>query len=128
MVELSRNERQLDAVFAALADHSRRQMLVKLRQRPLSISELAEPFAMSFAGVAKHIEVLSHAGLIKKIRAPDDRRSFRLELRREAVDEATQWLTYHRQFWASKLDQLEHFIEEEKHGKHSIKTRKKNKG
>ncbi|MBL8032663.1 MAG: helix-turn-helix domain-containing protein [Leptospiraceae bacterium] len=127
MVELNRSEQKLDRVFAALADHSRRQMLTQLRQRSLSISELAKPYDMSFAGVAKHIEVLSAAGLVRKVRAADDRRSFRIELTNETLNAASVWIEYHRKFWTSKLDQLAIFIEEEeKHEPRSTKGRKKN--
>jgi DNA-binding transcriptional ArsR family regulator len=126
MVELSRSQQNLDLVFAALADHSRRQMLVRLRQKSLSISELAEPFKMSFAGVAKHVEVLSTAGLVRKVRAADDARSYRIELQNSTLNEASDWITYHKQFWMNKLDNLAAFIEEENNGNRSVKSRKKN--
>ena len=127
MVELSQSQQNLDRVFAALADHSRRQMLVQLRQNSLSISELAKPHNMSFAGVAKHIEVLSAAGLVRKVRSAHDKRSFRIELANETLDAAATWIEYHRKFWTSKLDQLAIFIEEEeKHEPRSTKSRKKN--
>lgn len=128
MVELLKKEEKLDRVFAALADHSRRKMLVRLRERSLTISELAEPFSMSFAGVAKHIDVLNAAGLVRKIRTAEDGRSFRLELQSKAVSEAFAWLAYHQEFWTNKLDRLEAFIQEEeiKNDKPRIKSRKKN--
>lgn len=126
MVELSRSDQNLDRVFAALADHSRRRMLVQLREKSLNISELAKPYDMSFAGVAKHIEVLSAAGLVRKVQAADDRRSYRIELMSETLNAASTWIEYHRQFWTNKLDGLEAFIEEEKHERRSTKSRKKN--
>lgn len=101
-------------------------MLAQLRQKSLSISELAQPYNMTFAGVAKHIEVLSAAGLVRKVRAADDGRSYRIELRNETLNAASAWLEYHRKFWMNKLDQLEDFIEEEKHECRSTKSRKKN--
>jgi DNA-binding transcriptional ArsR family regulator len=101
MVELMGSAQNLDRVFAALADHSRRQMLVNLRQKSLSISELAKPFDMSFAGVAKHIEVLAAAGLVRKVRAHDDGRSYRIELQNQTLNEASAWIEYHRKFWTS---------------------------
>lgn len=125
MVELSRKERKLDRVFAALSDSSRRRMLARLRKRPLSISELAEPFSMSFAGVAKHIDVLEAAGLIRKVRAPDDGRSFKLELENESLLEAVDWLSYHQEFWSGKLDRLAAFMEEDD-GRRRPENRKKN--
>lgn len=126
MVELSRSEHTLDRVFAALADYSRRQMLAQLRHKSLSISELAKPYNMSFAGVAKHVEVLSAAGLVRKVQAADDRRSYRIELMKETLSEAANWIEYHRKFWTNKLDQLAVFIEEEeKNERRSTKSRKK---
>lgn len=112
MVAFSKAEQRLDRVFAALADPSRRQMLARLRKRPLSISELAEPFAMSFAGVAKHIDVLAAAGLICKVRAPDDARSYRLELQNQTLSEAVDWLSYHQDFWTRQLHRLAAFAED----------------
>ncbi|TGK08969.1 ArsR family transcriptional regulator [Leptospira fletcheri] len=126
MVELRKNEQKLDSVFAALADSSRRQMLARLRKQPLSISELAQPFSMSFAGVAKHIDVLTAAGLVRKVRDPEDGRSYRLELQNQTLSEASDWLAYHQQFWSNKLDRLETFIEEQDHDQRGPKSRKKN--
>ncbi|WP_232380484.1 ArsR/SmtB family transcription factor [Leptospira ainlahdjerensis] len=103
-------------------------MLERLRERSLTISELAEPFSMSFAGVAKHIDVLNAAGLVRKVKAPEDGRSFRLELQNKTISEAFAWLTYHQEFWTHKLDRLETFIEEEdqKNERTRPKNRKKN--
>ncbi|MCT8335069.1 helix-turn-helix domain-containing protein [Leptospira sp. 85282-16] len=126
MVELKKKEQVLDRVFAALADHSRRQMLSRLRKGSLSITELAEPFAMSFAGVAKHIEVLTEAQLVRKIRAPEDGRSYRLELQNQTLTEASNWIIYHQEFWTNKLEKLEAFLQEKDHEQSSIKSRKKN--
>lgn len=123
--KVSTAERQLDRVFAALADGSRRRMLSELRERSLSISELAEPFRMSFAGVAKHVEVLERAGLVRKIRAPDDGRVFRLELQDQTLREASEWLRYHQEFWNQKLDQLEAFVGNECNARTKTKNRKK---
>lgn len=99
---------------------------MRLRKRPLSISELAAPFSMSFAGVAKHIEVLADAGLVRKVRAPEDGRSFKLELENKTLADASAWLTYHQEFWTNQLDALENFIEEENNDYPSSKNRKKN--
>nr|WP_246837447.1 metalloregulator ArsR/SmtB family transcription factor [Leptospira congkakensis] len=113
-------------MFAALADHSRRQMLSRLRKGSLSISELAEPFSMSFAGVAKHIEVLTEAQLVRKVRAPEDGRSYRLELQNQTLIEATNWITYHQEFWTNKLAKLDAFLGEKENEPKDSKSRKKN--
>jgi DNA-binding transcriptional ArsR family regulator len=126
MVEVSRKERKLDRVFAALADRSRRRILVRLRARPQTISELAQPFAMSFAGVAKHIDVLAAAGLVRKVRAPEDGRSYRLELQNQTLSEASAWLAYHQEFWSDKLDRLENLIREQDREASGSQNRKKN--
>lgn len=100
-------------------------MLERLRKRPLTISELAQPFSMSFAGVAKHIDVLTSAGLVRKVRVAEDGRSYRLELQNSTLNAASQWMEYHRKFWLNKLDNLEAFIEEENHENRSTEDRKK---
>lgn len=100
-------------------------MLELLRKRPLTISELAQPFSMSFAGVAKHIDVLTSAGLVRKVRVAEDGRSYRLELQNSTLNAASQWMEYHRKFWLNKLDNLEAFIEEENHENRSTEDRKK---
>ncbi len=126
MVEYKKKEQVLDKVFAALADHSRRQMLARLRKGSLSISELAEHFAMSFAGVAKHIEVLTEAQLVRKVRAQEDGRSYRLELQNQTLAEASHWIRYHQEFWTNKLASLEVFLEEKADERPSSKSRKRN--
>lgn len=125
MVELYKKEESLDRVFAALADHSRRKMLTLLREGPRSISALAEPFSMSFAGVAKHVEVLASAGLVRKIRAPQDGRSFQIELQNTTLAKAADWLDYHQDFWTGKLDKLEVWMEEQERAQTSSENRKK---
>lgn len=132
MVELKRKasrmrsaQRNLDSVFSALADPSRRKMVGLLRNKPLSISDISRPFRMSFAGVAKHVDVLEGAGIVRKVRDPQDGRVFRIQLQREPLDEAVDWLEYHREFWSGKLESLEAFMEEQD-GNADRKNRKKN--
>jgi DNA-binding transcriptional ArsR family regulator len=132
MVELKRKvrpvrsaQRNLDSVFSALADPSRRKMVGLLRNKPLSISDISRPFRMSFAGVAKHVDVLEGAGIVRKVRDPQDGRVFIIQLQREPLDEAVDWLEYHREFWSGKLDSLEAFMEEQD-GNADRKNRKKN--
>ncbi len=125
--ESSVRERRIDLVFAALADATRRRMLVRLRAGRLTISELAGPFEMSFAGVAKHVEVLKAAGLVRKVRAPEDGRVFRLELQNRTLAQATDWLAYHQEFWTQKLNQLEIFVKDQTNAESNSKNRKKNK-
>lgn len=107
-------ERQLDATFRALADPTRRAMLARLALGDRSIGELAEPHAMSFAGAAKHVKVLEHAGLVARRRQG---RSQICSLRAAPLAEADAWLAQWSRFWGDRLDRLEALIAAEKEAK-----------
>ena len=100
-------ENRLDATFQALSDPTRRGMLASLALGERSIGELGEPFAMSFAGAAKHVKVLESAGLID--RRKDGRKQI-CSLRAEPLAEAERWLKQWEQFWTVRLDRLEALI------------------
>src|SRR5437660_4193138 len=91
---------RLDAVFAALADPTRRAILSRLASGQASVNELAEPFAMTQPAISKHLKVLERAGLISRDRDAQ-RRPSRLEPKRLA--EASAWLDQYRQFWRRRL-------------------------
>ena len=95
---------RLDATFAALADPTRRAILTRLAQGEASVSELAEPFAMSQPAISKHLKVLERAGLISQGREAQ-RRPRRLEAR--PLAEATAWLERYRRFWEGRFRQLD---------------------
>jgi DNA-binding transcriptional ArsR family regulator len=94
----------LDAVFRALGDPTRRAMLRLLAEGDRSIGELAAPFAMSFAGAAKHVTVLEGAGLLRKTTRGRDR-VCRLEAAPLAA--ADEWLRFYAGFWTARIDALE---------------------
>jgi DNA-binding transcriptional ArsR family regulator len=98
---------RLDMTFAALADPTRRAMLVQLRRGERSIGELAAPFAMSFAGAAKHLGVLERAGLVERRKAG---RQQLCRLRAAPMAEADAWLRQWEVFWNTRLDRLESLI------------------
>jgi DNA-binding transcriptional ArsR family regulator len=101
-------ENRLDATFHALADPTRRGMLANLALGDKSIGELGEPFAMSFAGAAKHVKVLEGAGLI------DRRKQGRKQictLKAEPLAEAEKWLRQWEKFWNVRLDRLQALVE-----------------
>ena len=104
-------EHRLDTTFQALADPTRRGMLASLALGDKSIGELGEPFAMSFAGAAKHVKVLEGAGLIARRKA--GRRQI-CTLRAEPLAEAEKWLRQWEKFWTIRLDRLEALIERDK--------------
>jgi DNA-binding transcriptional ArsR family regulator len=104
-------ESRLDTTFQALSDPTRRGMLANLALGEKSIGELGEPFAMSFAGAAKHVKVLESAGLVERRKAG---RKQICSLRAEPLAEADRWLKQWEQFWTVKLDRLQAIIERDK--------------
>ena len=101
-------ENRLDATFQALSDPTRRGMLASLALGERSIGELGEPFAMSFAGAAKHVKVLEGAGLIERRKAG---RKQICTLRAGPLAEAERWLKQWEGFWTVRLDRLQAIIE-----------------
>ena len=94
---------QLDVVFGALADPTRRAILTRLAGGEATVTELAAPFAMSMPAVSKHLKVLERAGLITRGREAQWR-PCRLEAR--PLGGATEWLERYRQFWEQAFDRL----------------------
>jgi DNA-binding transcriptional ArsR family regulator len=104
-------ENRLDATFQALSDPTRRGMLASLALGERSIGELGEPFAMSFAGAAKHVKVLENAGLVERRKAG---RKQICTLRPEPLAEAERWLKQWEEFWTVRLDRLQAIFESDK--------------
>ena len=100
---------QLDAVFAALADPTRRAILSRLATSDASVNELAEPFAMSQPAISKHLKVLERAGLVSRGR--DAQRRPR-QLEPQPLAEATEWLERYRQFWEESFRRLDRLLGE----------------
>ncbi|MBI3433463.1 MAG: winged helix-turn-helix transcriptional regulator [Proteobacteria bacterium] len=99
----------LDAVFAALADPTRRAILSRLAAGEASVNEIAAPFEMSQPAVSKHLKVLERAGLIERD-IDKQRRPARLKALPMAA--AVNWLEAFRQFWSSSFDQLDGLLGE----------------
>jgi DNA-binding transcriptional ArsR family regulator len=118
MVELQTP--QMNSVFHALGDATRRQMLHDLARGERTVSELAQPFAMSLAAASKHIKVLEGAGLIRReVRG----RTHFCRLEPGPLASAHEWLGFYERFWTSRLDLLEQLLRDEDVAKG--KTRKK---
>jgi DNA-binding transcriptional ArsR family regulator len=98
---------ELTAVFAALADPTRRAIIERLTKGDASVAELAEPFAMSQPAVSKHLKVLESAGLISRNRVATARYS---HLEAEPLREATEYMEKYRRFWKEKFDRLDDAI------------------
>ena len=100
---------QLNATFAALADPTRRAILARLASGEASVTELAEPFAMTQPAISKHLKVLERAGLISRNRDAQ-RRPSRLEAK--PLAEASEWLEDYRQFWQASFGLLDSLLDE----------------
>ena len=99
----------LDATFQALADPTRRRMVVQLSQGPASVSELARPLPISLPAVLQHLQLLEASGLIrseKKGRV----RTCRIEPK--ALSRAESWIAEQRALWEGRLDRLETYLAE----------------
>ena len=99
----------LDAVYAALADPTRRSMVESLRAGPLSVSELGSPHGMTLAAVGKHVAVLEAAGIIRTHKTGRVRSCAVVPT---ALTEASDWMTRQRAAWSSSLDALAAHLEE----------------
>lgn len=95
----------LSLTFAALADPTRRAMLVRLSQGPATVKELAEPFDLSLPTISKHLQVLERAGLIERGREAQYRPA---QLQTAPLESVSQWLE--NLDWENNLDRLEDYI------------------
>src|SRR6187455_3447985 len=110
---------QLSTTFAALADPTRRAILARLVTGECSVTELAEPFAMSLPAVSKHLRVLERAGLIARGREAQWR-PCRLEA--GPLKEVAEWTERYRAIWEGRFDRLETYLQqlkakEKRHGR-----------
>ncbi len=111
----------LDATFAALADPTRRAILARLVLGETSVTDLAEPFAMSLPAVSKHLKVLERAGLITRGREAQWR-PCRIEAR--ALKDVDDWLEHYRRFFEGSLDRLDAYLKKLQAGASKAKGQK----
>jgi DNA-binding transcriptional ArsR family regulator len=98
---------QLDAVFGALSDPTRRSILARLTEGEATVAELAAPFSVSQPAISRHLKVLERAGLISRTR----RRTAHLShLRAEPLRQATVWLAGYRDYWEQSYERLEELL------------------
>lgn len=95
---------RLSAIFAALADPTRRAILARLTDGEATVNELAEPFPISLPAVSRHLKVLERAGLISRSRSAQWRSS---SIAGEGLREATEWMEPYRRFWDANFDRLD---------------------
>src|SRR5215475_11991717 len=101
-------DRNLDQVFAALSDRTRRALLAQLEHQAVSVSQLAQPFPHSLPAIMKHLDVLSDAGLITRTKTG---RTVTCRLSAAPMQEAMDWLHRYERFWTTQLDRLATFLE-----------------
>jgi DNA-binding transcriptional ArsR family regulator len=107
-------EDQLDLVFGALADRTRRALLARLALQPAMVTELAAPFSMSLPAVSRHVRVLERAQLV--VRTVDGR-IHQCALDAAPLQTAGQWLNHYQPFWENKLDALARYVDNDPHPK-----------
>lgn len=105
---------RLSATLAALADPTRRGILARLALGEASVTELAEPYAMSLAAVSKHLKVLQRAGLIGRGRQAQWR-PCRIDA--GPLRDVADWLEHYRRFWDASLDRLGDHLSQLQKGK-----------
>jgi len=116
------NPDRLNATFMALADPTRRAILARLASGEASVTQLAEPFAMTQPAISKHLKVLERAGLISRSHDAQ-RRPRRLEAK--PLAEAAQWLENYRQHWEAAFQRLDDLLEELKAAESKAKRKKR---
>lgn len=104
----STKKNQLDQVFMALADQTRRALVHRLANDELSMSELAEGFEMSLAAISKHVKVLETARLVQR---RVEGRVHHISLVPEQLTDALDWISIYRNFWQKRMDSLTEAIE-----------------
>ncbi|TXL71115.1 winged helix-turn-helix transcriptional regulator [Vineibacter terrae] len=100
---------QLDHVFAALADPTRRAILARLAAGEATVNELVAPFALSQPTISKHLKVLERAGLVSRGRAAQFRP---VRLNAAPLADAAQWIGGYRRFWEQSFDRLDAYVQD----------------
>jgi DNA-binding transcriptional ArsR family regulator len=100
---------QLDLVFGALADPTRRAILARLADGEATVNELVEPFKLAQPTITKHIKVLEGAGLVSRGREAQFRP---VRLNAAPLRQASQWLGNYKRCWEESLDQLDTYVKE----------------
>lgn len=99
---------ELNAIFAALADPTRRAIIARLAKGDATVKEINKPFEISAPAITKHLKVLEQAGLIKRSR---DAQKRPCSLEPIALKEALGWLEQYRALWQVRLDRFEVYVE-----------------
>jgi len=102
---------QLDSVFTALADPTRRAILARLTEGDANVAELSAPFSVSQPAISRHLKVLEQAGLISRRRQATARLS---HLEAEPLRQATAWLVGYREYWDESFERIDALLAAER--------------
>jgi len=102
------SDKDLNDIFHALADTTRRAILARLASGDVVVTELAEPFDISLPAISKHLSVLEKAGLVTRHK---DGRIRRCQLNPAPLENASEWIKFYSNFWDAQFDSLERYIE-----------------
>lgn len=115
------NYQQLDLVFQALADPTRRDMVERLGRGPASVSELAAPLDMSLPAVLQHLQVLEASGLVSSEKTGRVRMC---RIEPKAMETAEGWFAKRREIWERRLDRLGEFLVEEENERRKARRKR----
>lgn len=104
------NEEQLNQLFSALSDPTRRAMLLRLSDEAMSVSDLSKPFNITKSAITKHLKVLENSGLLSRT---IEGRVHRCRLEPQPLAAISEWVSFYEEFWNNKLDALGTFLDEE---------------
>lgn len=107
MVNYRPSQLQLDVIFSALSDSTRRTMLRRLSKGEMSVTELAAPFDMSKPAITKHLKVLEKAGLLRRQIVG---RVHHCRLAPQPLSEAAEWIAFYEKFWNARFDALDQYL------------------
>ena len=98
---------QLDQVFFALSDSTRRGILARLAEGSTTVGKLAKPYSISAPAISKHMRILENAGLVQRTKYG---REHHCSLSTQGLSSAEDWISYYRKFWEARLDALQDLL------------------
>ncbi len=104
------SEQNLDLIFGALSDPTRRKILEKLSSDELMVTEIASDFAISLPAVSKHLKVLEKAGIINRSK---EGKVHKISVRKDSMDDAWKWIEQNKVIWEKRFDSLDKYLNEE---------------
>lgn len=98
---------QMDQIFKSLADSTRRDILRRIVDKEMSVTQIAEPYDLSYAAISKHLKVLEKGNLIDRRR---EGKSYMIKTNSEPLEKVDDWISYYRKLWNDSFDRLEFMV------------------